>query len=443
MAIPTIISMLVTSLYNVVDTFYVGRIDTSATAAVGIVFPVMSIMQAIGFFFGQGSGTYISRSLGARKVEDAERMASAAFYCSLGAGMLLAAIGLVFLDPLSAALGSTPSILPYTKDFLGIILLGTPFVTASMTLNNQMRFQGNAAYSMLGILSGAVLNVVTVPIFTFTLGMGIKGAALGTLAGQVTGFLVLLAMTRHGGNIRLTPKNFTVERRFYIEILKGGTPSLSRQGLASIATLMLNLAAGAYGDSAIAGMSIVSRISFVVFSVIIGLGQGFQPMCGFNYGAGLYERVRKGYFFCLKSGMAFLAVICILGFVFSKEIVDFLRHDADVVSVGAEALRWQIITYPLAAVITVSNMALQTSGRAIPANILAACRNGIFFIPLIIILPRLLGLKGVEICQSIADIFSFAVAIPLMVSYFRSISGSFDGFSRKVAVLSVGKAGRK
>lgn len=423
MAVPTIISMLVTSLYNIVDTFYVGRIGTSATAAVGIVFPVMSIMQAIGFFFGQGSGTYISRCLGAKKMEDAGRMASTAFYCSLGAGTLIAVIGLMSLNPLSVALGSTPTILPYTKDFLGIILLGTPFVTASMTLNNQMRFQGNAAYSMLGILSGAILNVVTVPIFTFTLGMGIKGAAIGTLTGQIAGFLVLLAMTRHGGNIRLTPKNFTTEGRFYMEIFKGGTPSLSRQGLASVSTLMLNLAAGAYGDSAIAGMSIVSRISFVVFSIIIGLGQGFQPMCGFNYGAKLYDRVRKGYFFCLKSGLIFLAVICVFGFVFAEQIVDLLRHDADVVAVGAPALRWQIITYPLAAFITVSNMALQTSGRSIPANILAACRNGIFFIPLIIILPNLLGLKGVEICQSVADVLSTVVAIPLMVSYFRSISG--------------------
>ena len=421
MAVPTIISMLVTSLYNIVDTFYVGRIDTSATAAVGIVFPVMSVMQAIGFFFGQGSGTYISRCLGAKKMDAAGRMASTAFYCSLGAGIFIAAVGLIFLEPLSVALGSTPTILPYTKDFLGIILLGTPFVTASMTLNNQIRFQGNAAYSMLGIMSGAILNVVTVPILTFSFGLGIKGAAIGTLIGQIAGFLVLLAMTRHGGNIRLSLKNFTKESRFYIEIFKGGTPSLSRQGLASIATLMLNLAAGAYGDSAIAGMSIVSRISFVVFSIIIGLGQGFQPMCGFNYGAGLYDRVRKGYFFCLKSGLAFLAVICVPGFVFAEEIVDLLRHDVEVVAIGAPALRWQIITYPLAAFITVSNMALQTSGRSIPANILAACRNGIFFIPLILLLPHCLGLKGVEICQSVADAFSFAVAIPLMINYFRSI----------------------
>lgn len=422
MAVPTIISMLVTSLYNIVDTFYVGRIDTSATAAVGIVFPMMSIMQAIGFFFGQGSGTYISRCLGARKIEDAGRMASTAFYCSLGAGTLLMVAGLIFLNPLSMALGSTPTILPYTKDFLGIILLGTPFVTASMTLNNQMRFQGNAAYSMLGIMSGAILNVVTVPIFTFTLGMGIKGAAIGTLIGQVAGFFVLLSMTRHGGNIRLSPKNITFEGRFYMEIFKGGTPSLSRQGLASVATLMLNLAAGAYGDSAIAGMSIVSRISFVVFSIIIGLGQGFQPMCGFNYGAGLYSRVKEGFFFCLKSSLIFLSVICVAGFIYADHIVDLLRHDADVVLVGAPALRWQILSYPLAAFITVSNMALQTSGRSIPANILAACRNGIFFIPLILILPKLLGLKGVEICQAVADAFSFVVAIPLMVRYFRSIS---------------------
>ncbi|MCQ2139511.1 MAG: MATE family efflux transporter [Bacteroidales bacterium] len=421
MAVPTVISMLITSVYNMVDTFYVGLINTQATAAVGVVFPAMTVIQAFGFFFGQGSGTYISRKLGAQQTEHASKMAATALIFSFLFGVIGATLGLIFLKPLSIALGSTPTILPYTEKFLGIILLGSPFMTGALTLNNQIRFQGNAAYSMIGILSGAILNVVAVPLFAFGLKMGITGAAIGTVLGQILSFIVLLAMTYKGNNIRFRFSDFSLESVYLKEIFKGGTPSLTRQGLASVSTLMLNIAAGVYGDAAIAGMSIVSRLTFVIFSVIIGIGQGFQPLCGFSYGAGLYDRVREGFKFCIKTGMCFLIPICVLGFIFAEQVVDLMRHDPEVVKVGAAALRWQIITYPIAALITVCNMTLQTSGRSIPANILAACRNGIFFIPLILILPHIFGLRGVEMCQMVADLFSIMVAIPLMFSYFRSI----------------------
>lgn len=413
--------MLVTSIYNIVDTFYVGQISTQATAAVGVAFPIMSIIQAIGFFFGQGSGTFISRSLGARQPREAGQMAATAFFQSLAFGTLLAILGWTFLEPLCILLGSTPTILEDTKSFLGLILIGAPFITASMTLNNQLRFQGNAALAMIGVVSGAVLDVILVPIFAFGLGMGVGGAAVGTVIGQFIGFVLLLAMTFRGGNIRIVIENFTPSRHILLEIFKGGTPSLSRQGLASLATLLLNVAAGAYGDAAIAGMSIVSRISFVVFSIIIGLGQGFQPLCGFCYGAGLYKRVRRGYWFCVKSGIAFLLLVCIPGFIFAGDIVDLLRHDSEVVAVGMTALRWQILTYPLACIITISNMTLQTSGRSLAANLVAALRNGIFFIPLILLLPHLMGLKGVEVCQSIADVLSVSICIPVMFKYFQSL----------------------
>lgn len=421
MAVPTIISMLVTSIYNIVDTFYVGRISTQATAAVGIVFPVMSVVQAFGFYFGQGSGTYISRKLGSRETEDAEVMASTAFFASLAFGFLIFIFGEIFLDQLSIGLGSTSTILPYTKDFLRYILVGAPFMTATMTLNNQIRFQGNAMYAMIGIIVGAILNVALVPLFAFALNMGVKGAAIGTVIGQVVSFFILVFMTFKGGNIRLRLKNVSFSRIYHFEIFKGGTPSLSRQGLASVSTLLLNIAAVAYGDAAIAGMSIVSRITFVIFSIIIGIGQGFQPMCGFNYGAKLYDRVRKGFFFSIEIGSAFLLACGVLGFIYADKIVDVLRHDPEVVSVGAAALRWQIITFIFSCVITISNMTLQTSGKTIPANLLAACRNGIFFIPLILILPKYFGLLGVEMCQAVADVLSFIVAVPLITHYFRSI----------------------
>ena len=295
MAVPTIISMLVTSVYNIVTTFYVGRISTQATAAVGVAFPIMSIIQAVGFTFGQGSGNYISRELGAQRHDHASRMASTGFFSAVCMGVVLCVIGLLLLEPLVLLLGSTPTVLPYAKRYLAFILLAMPFMCGALCLNNQMRFQGNAAYAMFGILTGAVINVLLAPVLIFLCGMGITGAGLSTFVGEVSSMFVLLMMTHKGGTIRIHLRNFAPRASLFREILAGGTPSFTRQGMASVGVAMLNVAAGRFGDAAIAGMSIVGRVTFVVFAAVIGLGQGFQPLCGFCYGARLYERVSEGY----------------------------------------------------------------------------------------------------------------------------------------------------
>lgn len=417
LAVPTIISMLVTSFYNMADTYFVGKINTQSTAAVGIVFSVMSIIQAVGFFFGHGSGNYISRKLGAQETGNAEKMAATGFFWALFMGIFLAVVGLIFLTPLSLALGSTPTILPYTEKYLGIILLGAPFMTASLVLNNQIRFQGNAAYAMVGIVSGAVINVILDPILIFVFDMGISGAALATVISQICSFSLLLYMGRKGGNIRIRFKNFTPSLAFIKEIIGGGTPSLARQGLASVATILLNVVAGAYGDAAIAGMSIVTRIAMFINAFLIGFGQGFQPVCGFNYGAGLYARVRQGFWFCVKVGFIFLLVCALAGMGFAEEIVSLFRKgDPDVIAVGAAALRWQFITFPLGSWIVMSNMMLQTIRKPVKATIISSARQGLFFIPLIFILSHYLGLQGVEMCQAVADLLTFILAIPLTCS---------------------------
>lgn len=417
LAVPTIISMLVTSFYNMADTYFVGKINTQSTAAVGIVFSVMSIIQAVGFFFGHGSGNYISRKLGAQETGNAEKMAATGFFWALFMGIFLAVVGLIFLTPLSLALGSTPTILPYTEKYLGIILLGAPFMTASLVLNNQIRFQGNAAYAMVGIVSGAVINVILDPILIFVFDMGISGAALATVISQICSFSLLLYMGRKGGNIRIRFKNFTPSLAFIKEIIGGGTPSLARQGLASVATILLNVAAGAYGDAAIAGMSIVTRIAMFINAFLIGFGQGFQPVCGFNYGAGLYARVRQGFWFCVKVGFIFLLVCALAGMGFAEEIVSLFRKgDPDVIAVGAAALRWQFITFPLGSWIVMSNMMLQTIRKPVKATIISSARQGLFFIPLIFILSHYLGLQGVEMCQAVAGLLTFILAIPLTCS---------------------------
>ena len=421
MAVPTIVSMLVTSLYNMADTYFVGKINTQCTAAVGVSFSVMAVIQAIGFFFGHGSGNYISRKLGAKLTGDAARMAATGFFYSFGFGLLLAVVSHLFLTDLAVLLGSTPTILPYARTYLGIILLGSPFMTASFTMNNQMRFQGNALLAMIGIVTGAVLNVFLAPLFIFVFGMGIAGAATATLLSQVCSFCILFAMTNRRRNIHIRPRNFSFSRQLVKEIIAGGTPSLSRQGLGSLATIMLNVSAGAFGDAAIAAMSIVGRSTYFVYSAIIGLGQGFQPLCGFCYGARLYGRVKEGYMYCVKLGTAFLAVVAVVGFAFAGEVVGEFRRDADVIAVGTPALRWQLVTFPLLATIIVSNMLLQTIRKPIRANILAAARSGLFFIPLVVVLPRLFGIVGLEVSQTLADVCAFAITVPIAWSAFRDM----------------------
>lgn len=422
LAVPTIISMLITSFYVMADTYFVGKINTQSTAAVGISFSVMAIIQAFGFFFGHGSGNYISRKLGAREYQSAEKMASTGFFCAFIAGTLITVFGLIFLSPICKALGSTSTILPYSETYLGIILLGAPFMASSLVLNNQMRFQGNAVYAMIGIIVGAVLNIGLDPLLIFVFDMGIAGAGIATLASQICSFIILLYMDRKGENIRIRFSNFTPKLSLLKEILYGGSPSLCRQGLASTATILLNVAAGRYGDAAIAGMSIVTRICMFINSFVIGFGQGFQPVCGFNYGAGFYTRVRHGFWFCIKLGVIFLSICSIIGYIYAPEIVSWFRkEDAQVIEIGARALRWQLITLPLGTWVILCNMLLQTIRKPVRAVILSSARQGLFFIPFILILPYLLGLQGVEMCQAAADLCSFLLAIPLTIGVLKGM----------------------
>lgn len=431
MSAPTIISMLVTSLYNLADTFFVGQINTQATAAVGVVFSMMFFVQAVGFFFGHGSGNFISRELGARRHDTATKMASTGFFLSFFSGVVILLLGELFITPLADLLGSTPTIMPYTERYMRIVLLGAPFLTASLTLNNQMRLQGNAAYAMYGIVTGAVLNVLLDPLLIFTMGWGIAGAAWATVIGQVVSFFILFFMARRGENIAIRFRNFSPSWTFFKEIFYGGSPSLSRQGLASVATMMLNVAAGAFGDSAIAAMSIVSRISMLVLAAVIGLGQGFQPLCGFCYGAGMYDRLHAAYRYTVKVGTLFLVVCAIVGWMFSGWLIGVFRDDPQVIAVGVVALRWQLCTYPLNSFVVTSNMLTQTCRKPWRANFLAAARQGLFFIPLILLLPRVYGLLGVEMCQAVSDAISFAFTIPIMVYTFRE-------FAREKAALNRG-----
>lgn len=426
MAVPTIISMLVSSFYNMADTFFVGKINTQATAAVGVVFSVMALIQACGFFFGHGSGNYISRRLGAGEYEEANKMAANGFFCAFIMGFVMGVLGLIFLEPLAVLLGSTPTILPYTKDYLGIILVGMPFMMSSLVLNNQLRFQGSASYAMVGIVSGAVLNIALDPLLIFVCGMGVAGAALATILSQFVSFIILFIMCNKGGNIKIQFQNFCPTTHYLKEIVNGGLPSLFRQGMGSVAQICMNHSAGAYAgdfsDAAIAGMSIVNRITMFANSALIGFGQGFQPVCGMNYGGRKYNRVREAFFFCVKYGVLFLLVVSATGFVFAEPIVTlFRKSDLDVIRIGTLALRFQCVVFPLNAWIVMSNMMLQSTGKAVRASVLAAARQGLFLIPFILILPAFLGLLGVQMSQMCSDICSFLIALPIAFSMLNEL----------------------
>lgn len=425
MAVPTIISMLVTSFYNMADTLFVGRLNTQSTAAVGVSFSVMALIQAMGFFFGHGSGNYISRQLGAREYEDAEKMASTGFFSAFLVGIIIGVIAIIFINPISVILGSTDTILPYTRDYLSVIFLGTPFIMGSFVLNNQLRFQGSASVAMVGIVSGAVLNIVLDPILIFGFGMGIAGAAWATVISQFVSFVILLVTDLTRAAIKINLKKYTPTAHYFNNIFKGGIPSLCRQGIGSISTICLNTAAGNYGgamaDAAIAAMGVVTRISMFANSALIGFGQGFQPVCGTNYGAGKYTRVREAFYFCVKIGAAVLIVISVCGFVFARPLIELFRDDPDVISIGVLALRAQCLVFPLNSWIIMCNMMLQTIGMALKASIVAAARQGLFLIPAIFILPLFLGLFGVQISQMAADICSFILAVPLGLSVLKQL----------------------
>lgn len=417
LSIPTMVSMMVTGFYNMADTAFVGRLDNQSTAAVGVAFSAMAMIQAISFLFSHGSGNYISRQLGARNYEDARRMAATSFFSAFVTGVILGVLGILFVTPLSRLLGSTSTILPYTVRYLRIIFLGTPFIMCSFVLNNHLRFQGNASVAMIGIVAGAVANLALDPLLIFGFGMGVEGAALATVISQLMSFVLLWVLHRKKAVVQVHWQALSMDKKYFVGFFKGGVPSMFRQGLGSMATILLNLAAGYYGgsmaDQAIAAMGVVGRITAFANSALIGFGQGFQPICGTNYGAGCYRRVREAFFFCLKLGSGTLAVFSVLGILFAHPLMLLFRNDEQVACIGAVTLQAQCLVLVLSVWIILCSMLLQTIGMAAKATVVASARQGLAFVPMILLLPWIFGLTGVQLAQMAADILSFAITLPI------------------------------
>ncbi len=420
LSIPAIISMMVTNVYNLVDTAFVGQLGNSASGAVGIVFGFMAVLQAIGFMFGNGSGSIISRLLGAKNTEQASKIASTGFFFTLLFGAVVAIISAFVLKPLVMLLGSTETISPYAQTYISYILVAAPFITASFTMNNLLRYEGKATLGMIGLIVGAVLNIAGDPILMFGLNMGIAGAGLSTCISQIVGFFVLLSMfLLHKTQCRLSVK--LIVPKFLPEIIGTGLPSLLRQGLNSLSTVVLNNCAAVYGDAAVAAMSIVSRVIFFTFSFALGVGQGFQPVCGFNYGAKKYDRLKTAFYFSVMLAEIIVVVMSVGLILFPGEIVRIFRDDNTVMEIGSRALVLQGIAQLFLPFCMITEMALQSVGKKLGASVLSTLRNGLFFIPLLLILSNVRGLSGIQEAQPLAVTLAVIPSAILAVRFFREL----------------------
>ena len=434
LAAPTILSMLITSIYNLADTFFVGQISTSASGAVGVVSSLMAIIQALGFMLGHGAGTIISRSLGSRDTTAATRFASTSFFTALVFGVVLAVAGLGTLPHFMMLLGSTETILPHACAYARPILIAAPLMISSLVMNNILRYEGKASFAMIGLVTGGVLNIALDPLFMFVFGLGTAGAGIATALSQSISFCILLSMFLRGKTVsQFRLSAVTREARDFGRILLGGAPSFGRQGLNSIGGMLLNLAARSHGDAAVAGMSIVSRIFMFIISVAIGVGQGLQPVASFNYGARKYRRVRQTAIFTIEAAFCMLVVLVGLCWVNGDALIRLFRDDPAVTAVALPAFHYQCLAMLLQPIIVVANMTFQSVGASGRATFLACCRQGVFFIPLILILPRTHGLFGVEICQPIADVLTFLVSLPFLIAFLQQLGRMDDAEQSKTA----------
>ncbi len=428
LSIPTILSMLISSVYNMADTAFVGQLGNSASGAVGVVFGFMSILQAVGFMFGQGSGSILSRRLGSKDVDGASVTASTGFFCAFGITLVIEILCFIFMDTLVRILGSTETIAPYAKQYLTYILLAAPFVVTSFTLNNILRYEGKATLGMIGMMSGALLNIALDPLFIFVLDLGISGAALATALSQTISFAILLSMFLRGKTqSHLSIRKVNLKMVVLGDIVGTGLPSMLRQGLQSITTVILNLEAGPYGDAAIAAMSIVGRVSFFIFSIALGIGQGFQPISGFNYGAKKYTRVRKAFSTALISSEVVMFVISVFVFIFARDVVSLFRNDPDVIVIGTRALQLLVAAQIALPLVMMMEMQLQTTGQKFSASILSLLRGGGLFIPCLLIMAWLRGLAGIQEAQPLAQVLSIIPALLYARWFFKRLPKVDEG----------------
>ena len=422
LSVPTIISMMVTNIYNLVDTAFVGTLGTSESGATGIVFGYMAILQAVAFMCGQGAGSIMSRKLGARDIEEATKYSSTGFFLSFVLGLVMAVLSLVFMKPLLYLLGSTETIAPYAGTYIFYILLSAPFFTSSLTMNNLFRYEGKAKFGTIGLMIGAVINIFGDIILMFGLKLGIAGAGISTAVSQIISFSILLSMfLRRKTQTRISIKYVARDWKTVWNIIATGFPSLLRQALNSIAAVLLNKTAGVYGDETVAAMSIVSRISFFPMAVAIGIGQGFQPISSFNFGANKKNRVRKAFWTALAGEECVLTLISVPIYIFAGTLVQQLRDDPQVIELGIRALRLMCVGQLFVPLTMMVEMGFQSIGEKMLASFGSCLRSGLLFIPTLLILKRARGMSGVQEAQPLSFVLTFIVCLFLCRIYLKQV----------------------
>lgn len=428
LGIPTMLNMMVTSLYNLADTFFVSALGDRATGAVNVVLSLMSIIQAIGFTFGMGSGSIVSKLLGARKRKEANEVTSSSFFAVGVIGVLIMVFGLLFLTPMLRLLGAPQELdgakttLDFAREYTLYILLSAPFMCMSFVLNNVLRAEGKATLPMLGLVTGAVVNVALDPLLIFVANMGMTGAAVATCASQILSFGILLALFLSGKTI--TRVRFSsISKRFalYKDVVVTGFPSFCRQMLASLCTVMLNWAVQPY-DGALAAVGVVQKVFMLAFSISLGIGQGYQPVLGYNYSAKRFDRVRSAYLFTLWFAMGLMACFAVACYIFAPQILNaFLSESPNAVEIGVLALRLQCLCMPLLPLNFMVSVSYQVVGNKAIAALLSVSRQGLFYIPAVVVLPAVFGLFGVQCCQSVSDLCAFLFAIPFTMLFFKQL----------------------
>ncbi len=423
LSLPTILSQMITSVYNMADTFFVTRLGDSAVGAVAIVYALQSIIQAVGFGLAMGAGSLVSRRLGEKDADGASRYASCAFFSALFFGLLLTLGCMINLPGLLRVFGSTETILPYATEYAFIILLGAPAMCSTFVLNNVLRAEGKATFSMLALTVGGVLNIILDPLFIFNAGMGVAGAALATVLSQCVSFFISLSFYLTGKSIvKLSVRRISRRIGDYALIVKTGLPTVFRQGLGSVATTLLNVRVKVYGDAAIAAVGIANKVYMLLRSFIMGVGHGFQPVAGYNYGARKPRRVKQAFWVATVYGTMVSIAASVALLVAAEPIIGLFRPETpEVVEIGGRMLRFMGMTIPVLGYSTFVNQLYQALGYVTGATVLASCRQGIFFIPLILILPSVIGLDGILLTQALADLCTFFISVPFNIVFLRRV----------------------